>query len=236
MNKLQNIRIILCRTSHPGNIGSAARAMKTMGLSRLYLVAPHDYPHPSSYALASGATDVLENIAICNTLEEALAGCAFAIGFTARKRELSHEPVSAREAAAEALEFAAQQEVALVFGNETNGLTNEELIRCQRTAHIPANPEYSSLNLAAAVQVLAYELRMTTESDRISAKPVKYATHDEVEGFYQHLEQTLIDIDFLDPAQPKRLMLRLRRLFTRARLQEEEVNILRGILKAIAKK
>lgn len=237
MNKLNNIRIVLCRTSHPGNIGSAARAMKTMGLSRLYLVRPRKFPHEESYALASGATDVLENIQICDTLEQALAGCTLAIGLTARKRELSHHAVLPREAAAEALEIAKAQEVALVFGGETNGLSNEELIRCQRLAHIPANPEYSSLNLGAAVQVLAYELRMASETTpQSAANPVELATHDEAEGFYSHLEQTLIDIGFLDPAQPKRLMLRLRRLFTRAGLQKEEVNILRGVLKSIAEK
>lgn len=237
MNNLDHIRIVLCRTSHPGNIGSTARAMKTMGLSRLYLVRPRKFPHEESYALASGATDVLENIQICDTLEDALTGCTLAIGLTARKRELSHRAISPREAAAEALQIAAQQEVALVFGGETNGLSNEELIRCQRLAHIPANPEYSSLNLAAAVQVLAYELRMALElTPRAAAKQVELATHDEAEGFYSHLEQTLIDIGFLDPAQPKRLMSRLRRLFTRAGLQKEEVNILRGILKSIAEK
>lgn len=237
VNKLDNIRIVLCQTSHPGNIGSAARAMKTMGLSRLHLVRPKEFPHPNSYAMASGATDVLENIIVCETLEQALAGCAFVIGLSARKRELSHVPLTPREAAEEALEIASEQEVAMVFGNETNGLSNEELIRCQRLAHIPANPEYSSLNLAAAVQVMAYELRTKNEeAPQLKAERIKYATHDEVEGFYQHLEQTLIEIGYLDVAQPKRLMSRLRRLFARTRLHEEEINILRGILKAIHKK
>ena len=237
MNKLDHIRIVLCQTSHPGNIGAAARAMKTMGLSRLYLVRPRKFPHAESYALASGATDVLENIVVCETLEQALQGCSLVIGLTARKRELSHEAISPREAAAEALAIAASQEVALVFGGETNGLSNEELILCQRLTHIPANPEYSSLNLAAAVQVLAYELHMAAEAaPQITSKRLQLATHDEVEGFYVHLEQTLIDIGFLDPALPKRLMSRLRRLFTRARLQKEEVNILRGILKSISEK
>lgn len=237
MNRLDNIRIVLCQTSHPGNIGSAARAMKTMGLSRLYLVRPREFPHAASYAMASGATDVLENIVVCHTLEEALAGCALVIGLSARKRELSHVAVTPREATEAILEIAAKQEAALVFGNETNGLSNEELIRCQRLAHIPANPQYSSLNLAAAVQVMAYELRMQNEErPQHRAERVKYATHDEVEGFYQHLEQTLIDIGYLDIAQPKRLMSRLRRLFARTRLHEEEINILRGILKSINKK
>ena len=236
MNKLDHIRIVLCQTSHPGNIGAAARAMKTMGLSRLYLVRPRKFPHAESYAMASGATDVLENIVVCETLEQALQGCSLVIGLTARKRELSHDAISPREAAAEALVIATSQEAALVFGGETSGLSNEELILCQRLAHIPANPEYSSLNLAAAVQVLAYELYMAAEAPQAAVKRLQLATHDEVEGFYIHLEQTLIDIGFLDPALPKRLMSRLRRLFTRARLQKEEVNILRGILKSISKK
>ncbi len=236
MNKLENIRVVLCRTSHPGNIGSAARAMKTMGLSRLYLVRPRKFPHEDTYAMASGATDVLENIQVCDTLEQALAGCTLAIGLTARKRELSHAAITPREAAAEAVQIAATEEVALVFGGETNGLSNEELIRCQKLAHIPANPEYSSLNLGAAVQVLAYELRMSVEMPpEQPVKARKLATHDEVEGFYNHLEQTLVDIEFLDPEAPKRLMTRLRRLFTRAVLQQEEINILRGILTAVNK-
>lgn len=237
MNKLDNIRIVLCHTSHPGNIGSAARAMKTMGLSRLCLVKPRKFPHAEAVAMASGATDVLENAQLFDTLEDALAGCALVIGLTARQRELSHAAISPRVAAAEALAIAADLDVALVFGGETSGLSNEELIRCQRLAHIPANPDYSSLNLASAVQVLAYELRVASEdAPQAGGKRLQPATHDEIEGFYIHLEQTLIDIGFLDPALPKRLMLRLRRLFTRAGLQKEEVNILRGILKSIAEK
>ncbi len=232
MNKLKNIRIVLCRTSHPGNIGSAARAMKTMGLFRLYLVRPRVFPHEDTYAMASGAVDVLENIRICDTLEQALAGCKLAIGMTARRRELSHAAFTPREIAVEAMQIASMSEVALVFGGETNGLSNEELIRCQKLAHIPANPEYSSLNLAAAVQVLAYELRMADEpSTKAASKMIELASLDEIEGFFQHLEQTLIESGFLNPQQPKRLMMRLRRLFTRATLQKEEVNILRGMLK-----
>jgi tRNA/rRNA methyltransferase len=237
VNRLDNIRIVLCQTSHPGNIGSAARAMKTMGLSRLHLVRPRKFPHADATAMASGATDVLDRAKVFETLEDALAGSALVIGLSARKRELSHEPVTPRAAAAEALAIAETQEVALVFGNETYGLSNEELIRCQRLAHIPANPEYSSLNLAAAVQVLAYELRLANEeAPATHGKYPQLATHDEIEGFYAHLEQTLIDIRFLDPALPRRLMLRLRRLFTRAQLEKEEINILRGILKSISEK
>jgi len=234
LESLTNIRIVLCQTSHPGNIGSAARAMKTMGLSQLVLVRPKKFPHDIAEAMASGAGDILTEARVCDTLEEALTGCTFVIGLSARKRELSHQLVTAREAAAEAVQLAANQSVALVFGTEMSGLSNDELIRCQLLAMIPANPEYSSLNLAAAVQVMAYEIRIAALG---TVAPVdsdfNLASHEDVEGFYRHLEETLIGTGFLDPAMPKRLMSRLRRLFTRARLEKEEVNILRGILKSI---
>lgn len=234
-DSLSSIRIVLCQTSHPGNIGSTARAMKTMGLYDLRLVRPKKFPHAEAEAMASGATDVLAEAQVCDTLEEALAGCAFAIGMSARKRELTHELASSRQAAEHAAQLAASQPVALVFGTEMSGLSNDELIRCHQLAMIPANPEYSSLNLAAAVQVMAYELRMAAlgKVSTESASPFPLANHDDVEGFYRHMEETLVRIGFLDPAMPKRLMPRLRRLFTRARLEKEEVNILRGILKSI---
>lgn len=239
---MQLMRIVLCQTSHPGNIGSAARAMKTMGLSRLTLVNPRKFPHAEATSMASGATDVLEQAVVCDTLEAALAGCGLVVGMTARRRELSHPPQTPRQAATGVLAATAQAEVALVFGNETSGLSNEELMLCQQLVHIPANPEYSSLNLAAAVQLMAYELRLAAlgEEDYQTPHPnpyrrIKPATHDEIEGFYGHLEATLVEIGFLDPQQPRRLMSRLRRLFARAGLQQEEVNILRGMLKAIRK-
>lgn len=231
---LANIRVVLCQTSHPGNIGAAARAMKTMGLSDLVLVRPKKFPHAEAEAMASGATDILAEARICDTLEQALAGCAVVVGLSARRRELTHEQVSAREAAGRAVAIAHNQPVALVFGTEMSGLSNAELIQCQLLAMIPANPEYSSLNLAAAVQILAYEVRQAAIAPaQAETPPFPLAQHDEVEGFLQHLEQTLVDIRFLDPASPKRLMPRLRRLFARARLEKEEVNILRGILKAV---
>lgn len=241
---LGRVRVVLCQTSHPGNIGSAARAMKTMGLSHLYLVNPLKFPHADANMMSAGATDILEAATLCDSLEAALAGCEMVVGLTARKRELSHLPASPRQAAAEVLEVAANGEVALVFGNETSGMSNEELILCQRLAHIPANPDYSSLNLAAAVQLMAYELRVAALGDPQEAyqaphpnpyKRIKPATHDEIEGFYGHLEYVLVKVGYLDLAQPKRLMSRLRRLFTRAGLQQEEINILRGVLKAIEK-
>lgn len=237
MNKpasLDNIRIVLCQTSHPGNIGSAARAMKTMGLSELALVNPKKFPHPDAEAMASGATDVLEQAKVCGSLQEALAGCGLVVGLSARKRELTHEPVTAREAATQAIQVAGTQKVALVFGTEMSGLSNAELIQCQQLVMIPANPAYSSLNLGAAVQVLAYELRQAAVQPELPVgASFPLAGHDEVEGFFSHLEETLVRIGFLNPQSPKRLMPRLRRLFARARLEKEEVNILRGILKHI---
>lgn len=239
MNKpaaLDNIRIVLCQTSHPGNIGATARAMKTMGLSDLALVNPKKFPHAEATAMASGATDLLEQAQCYGTLQEALAGCNLVIGLSARRRELTHELVTARMAAEAAAQVAASQKVALVFGTEMSGLSNAELIQCQQLAMIPANPEYSSLNLGAAVQVLAYELRQAAANpEPAPGKGFPLAGHDEIEGFFAHLEETLLRIGFLDPAMPKRLMPRLRRLFARARLEKEEVNILRGILKSMQK-
>lgn len=239
MNKpasLDNVRIVLCQTSHPGNIGGAARAMKTMGLRDLALVNPKKFPHADATAMASGATDVLDSAIVCESLQQALAGCSLVIGLSARKRELTHELVTAREAAMQAIETAGTQKIALVLGTEMSGLSNAELIQCQQLAMIPANPKYSSLNLAAAVQLMAYELRMAAiapEKEPASGFPL--AQHDEIEGFFAHLEETLIRIGFLNPDMPKRLMPRLRRLFARARLEKEEVNILRGILKSMQK-
>src|SRR6185436_20129236 len=157
--RLARIRVVLCRPTHPGNIGAAARAIKTMGLSQLALVAPKLYPHPDAIARASGAADVLEAARVCPTLDDALAGCVLAIGLSARHRELVGKVQSARDAAVEAIDHAATGEVAIVFGTETFGLTNDDVSRCQTLAFIPANPDYGSLNLAAAVQVVAYELR-----------------------------------------------------------------------------
>jgi tRNA/rRNA methyltransferase len=231
----QNIRIVLCQTSHPGNIGSTARAMKTMGLHNLYLVQPKLFPDPQATALAAGATDILENAIMTNTLPEALAGCAFAIGMSARKRTLSHEIVTPKEAALEANKIALSQPVAFVFGTEMSGLSGEELDCCQLQTLIPANPEYSSLNLAMAVQIMCYELRMSAMEANIHAdsKPVEtieLATNDELERFYAHLEETLIHIGYINPRAPKKLFERLRRLYSRTRLEKEEVNLLRGIL------
>ena len=222
-------------TSHPGNIGAVARAMKTMGLSRLYLVAPKSFPHEQATAMASGATDVLEGAMVCATLEEALNGITLAVGASTRRREIVAEVLTPAESALRLLhEAAGDHNVALLFGNETFGLSNEELGCCQALMSIPANPAYSSLNLAAAVQIAAYELRLRALDEAPWSPPdVDGADLRDVERFYVELEKTLVGIGFLDPASPKRLMPKLRRLFARTRLAREELNILRGFLAAV---
>lgn len=239
---LQNIRVVLVNTSHPGNIGGAARAMKNMGLSRLVLVDPEDFPSPDAIARASGATDVLDAAQVVATLEEALTGCSLVFGTSARDRRIPWPLLDPRETGAACVEqLEGGGEVALVFGREYAGLTNEELQRCQFHVHIPSNPDFSSLNLAAAVQVLSYEVRMAwlaaqgqpsktaklETTSMLSAQPV---TSDELEHYYGHLEQTLVDIGFLDPQKPRHLMPRLRRLYGRSGISRLEMNILRGIL------
>jgi tRNA/rRNA methyltransferase len=233
LHLLANVRIVLCQTSRPGNIGAAARAMKTMGLNQLYLVTPKKFPDKEADAMACNAVDLLETAHVCATLQEALTGCAFAIGLTARRRDLSHEMFSAQQAAIQAIEVAAAQPIALIFGTEMSGLSNAELDLCQLLAMIPTDPEFSSLNLASAVQVMSYEVRMATLDRAMeqvdAAAPL--AANEDVEGFYRHLEETLIKIGFLNADAPGRLMQRVRRIYARARLEKEEVNILRGILK-----
>jgi tRNA/rRNA methyltransferase len=230
---LARIRVVLSRPSHPGNIGAAARAMKTMGLSRLYLVEPKAFPHPEAETRASGAVDVLKNATICATLAEALEGTVLAAALTSRRRDLCAPPRWLPDAASELLATAGQSEVAVVFGNETFGLSNEEVALCQRTVMIPANAEYASLNLGAAVQVIAWELRRQALEGGLPMLPQDYgepATHDDVERLVAHFEQAMIGSGFLDPDKPRRLIPRLRRLFSRAGLEREEVAILRGAL------
>ena len=224
---------MLCETSHPGNIGAAARAMKTMGLSRLVLVKPKHFPHADAEAFASGALDVLRAAVVRDSLEEALAGTVLAVASSSRHRDLTHEVVDCREACKRMVQVASHDEVALVFGPERTGLTVRDVSRCQLIAVIPANPDYASLNLAQAVQVFGYELRMSAGGMVPHvAQSSEPATHDEVEGFYRHLEEVFHASGFLDPQVPKRLMQRMRRLFARSRLEKEEVNILRGFLRA----
>ncbi|MDR2000342.1 MAG: RNA methyltransferase [Zoogloeaceae bacterium] len=237
-SSLERIRIVLCQPSHPGNIGAAARAMKTMGLTRLYLVAPKIFPDPQATAMAAGAVDVLANARICASLAEALTGTVAATALTSRRRDLATEPAWARPAAAQLAAEAASGEVALVFGNETAGLSNEELSLCRHWALIPTDREFKSLNLAQAVQILCYELRMAA----VDAGPPPTVTeagapasHEEVEALIGHLERAVIASGFLDPAKPKRLIPRMRRMFARAGLEKEEVNILRGMLSSFEK-
>lgn len=234
---LSRIRVVLCRPSHPGNIGAAARAMKTMGLSNLYLVAPKQFPDPEADTRATGAVDVLERAIVTNSLKDALVGSAFVVALTARQRDIGPVLGQPRETVERLLAEAANGEVALVFGNETVGLSNEEILHCQAAVTIPTNPDFSSLNLGSAVQVLSYECRMAAFAGRPPvaghgvtpfASPV--ATHDEVEGLYGHLETVMTSTGFFNPEQPGRLLQKLRRLFGRVRLEKDEINILRGIL------
>ena len=239
---LDKIRIVLSHTSHPGNIGAAARAMKTMGLSRLTLVNPKRYPDNEAIARAAGAEDILVHAKVCESLDAALADTVLAVAISARHRNLGPAPMQAREAVTEILAQAMTGEVALVFGNETAGLSNDEVQRCQRTVFIPANPDYSSLNLGSAVQLLSYELRLAAFDGRppVVTKAVPFAsplaTNEDVERFYVHLERVMVTTDFLDPRQPRRLLPKLRRLFGRAELERDEINILRGILDAVERK
>lgn len=241
-NRLERVRIVLSNTSHPGNIGAAARAMKTMGLSRLFLINPKKFPDDEATARAAGADDVLANAVVCKTLDEALEGTVFSVALSARHRNLGPERSQARETAPLILDKAADGCVALVFGNETAGLSNADVQRCQRTVFIPADPDYSSLNLGAAVQVLCYELRLAaydgrpTEVSRTVPFASPAATNDDIERFYVHLERIMVATGFLDPNHPKRLMSKLRRLFGRAGLERDEINILRGILDAVEKR
>ncbi len=232
---LGNIRVVLSHTSHPGNIGAAARAMKTMGLDSLYLVNPKSFPDKEAERRATGAWSVLNSASVCGDLDEALSGTILAAAITARQRDLSHEVFDARQGALELLGHARQGPVALVFGTEMSGLTTLEVSKCQIILHIPTNPEYSSLNLASAVQLLAYELRMALPSIEPSPTVGVPAGFDETELLYRHLERVAITSGFLNPQEPKRLMQRIRRMFARTRLEREEVSILRGMLGACEK-
>lgn len=237
------IRVVLVSTSHPGNIGGAARAMKNMGLSQLVLVDPERFPDPEAVSRASGADDILVNARVVATLEEALADCVLVLGTSARDRRIPWPVVDPREAAdklLDQLEGPAAGPVALVFGREHSGLTSEELQRCRYHVHIPSDPEFSSLNLATAVQVLSYEVRMQSlkrqglstsfQKPEAVAEDEPPVTAEQMELFYQHLQQVMVEIGFLDPQQPKKLMSRLRRLYERGQPNQVEMNILRGIL------
>jgi len=238
---LNNIRIVLSHTSHAGNIGATARAMKTMGLKSLYLVNPKSFPDTEADVRAVSARDLLNQARVCESIDEALQDTVLAAALTVRSREFAHETHNARDGARILLEHAQNHPVALIFGAETSGLTTTEVSKCQMTIFIPTNPDYSSLNLASAVQIMGYELLMaTSEIKMLHPKQPVYlqktpASFNDIEFFYQHLEQVMIRTDFLDPQKPKKLMQRMRRLFSRIRLEKKEINILRGILNAVEK-
>ena len=226
------VRIVLCRPSHPGNIGAAARAMKTMGLGDLRLVNPERHPAPEDRWMATNAMDVLAELKTHESLQSAISDCVTAFALSARPREWSTQVLDARAAAARAAEL--DGDVAFVFGNEQAGLTNEEMLACQYLVHIPASPGFSSLNLAQAVQVVSYELFLTLVHESPKARMEKAATVADREGLYSHLEQAAIESGFFDPASNSKLPTRLRRLFSRVPdLEREEVNILRGLLNAL---
>ncbi len=236
------IRIVLVEPSHGGNIGGCARAMKNMGLTHLVLVAPQEFPGAEASARAAGADDVLVQAEVCATLDEAIANCQLVVGCSARARRIAWPMLDPSQAAQKLVEAAADREVAVLFGRERTGLTNDELDRCQILVNIPANPEFSSLNLACAVQVIAYELRRAGTVDRAAATGMAemlgepLATSAEVQQFYLHLEQVMIETGFLNPDNPRLLMRRIMRLYNRVEMTANEVNILRGILTSFKQK
>ncbi len=232
---LSNIRIVLVETTHPGNIGAVARAMKNMCLSDLRLVKPKLFPHSEAIARASGADDLLDGARVHDDLVSALEECRLVVGASARLREVEWPQVDPRVCAEKLLPEAAQGPVAVVFGRESSGLTNDELARCHYLVHIPSNPDYSSLNVAMAVQVISHEINMARQQDRddylgeVRPQPAPPAA---MESFHAHLQQAIVDIGFSDSNQSEKLLLRLRKLFARARPDQDELNILRGILSA----
>lgn len=237
---LTNARVVLIHTTHPGNIGSVARAMKNMGLSELVLVQPKQFPHERAYWRAASAADVIDNARVVDTFDEAIADCGLVVGTSARGRRIPWPLVNPRVCAETVYPELSRHPVALVFGREDRGMTNEELQRCNLHVNIPASPTYSSLNLGMAVQVVLYELRMahlagSLSSDDMQEWDTRRARNDEVERLFVHLEETLIELEFLDPAAPKQLMTRLRRMFSRIRLDDMEVQMMRGILSSVQK-
>ncbi|WP_422133573.1 tRNA (cytosine(32)/uridine(32)-2'-O)-methyltransferase TrmJ [Endozoicomonas sp. ALD040] len=238
---LSNIRIILINTFHPGNIGSAARAMKTMGLSNLCLVSPQRFPDPDAESMAAGAQNVLAAARVFQTLDEAIADCSMVIGTSARTRNHTfNRPMLTAEVCADKLVAeAARNPVALVFGQETMGLTNQELEKCHYHVSIDANPEYPVLNVASAIQILCYDIRKAelrkSQPDFSGDEAEEYPLARELEYFYEHLEETLNNINFIIKQHPGLVMTRLRRLYNRARPEAKELNMLRGILAAVQK-
>ncbi|EPU1006685.1 tRNA (cytosine(32)/uridine(32)-2'-O)-methyltransferase TrmJ [Vibrio cholerae] len=236
---LERVKVVLVGTTHSGNIGSAARAMKVMGLSQMVLVDPQCQVDAQAIALAAGASEIALNAQIYPTLEAAVADCGLVVGTSARSRTLEWPTLEPRECGEKLISEANQHSVAMVFGRERTGLTNEELQLCHYHVCVPANPEYSSLNLAMAVQLLSYEVRMAylalQQSSQSSTLQEEYPRHQELERFYAHLEQVIMQTEFISAQQPGQVMNKLRRMFTRARPEAQEINILRGILTSVQK-
>lgn len=236
---LERVKVVLVGTTHSGNIGSAARAMKVMGLSQMVLVDPQCQVDAQAIALAAGASEIALNAQIYPTLEAAVADCGLVVGTSARSRTLEWPMLEPRECGEKLISEANQHSVAMVFGRERTGLTNDELQLCHYHVCVPANPEYSSLNLAMAVQLLSYEVRMAylalQQSSQSSTLQEEYPRHQELERFYAHLEQVIMQTEFISAQQPGQVMNKLRRMFTRARLEAQEINILRGILTSVQK-
>lgn len=245
-NTLDNIRIVMIQTSHPGNIGSAARAMKVMGLSELYLVKPKSFPDDLAVAMSSNAAEILDKATVVESLPEAIADCQLVVGSSARhERTLSWDIKDSRNCGELVAQQAQHGKVAILFGRESSGLTNEELALCQHLVHIPTNPDYNSLNVASAVQIMAYECRIAAFSnesnnndDEISNTESgdDWVTAKDMDGYFDHLKEVMVDLDFLDPENPRYLIPRLRRLYSRSGITRSELNLLRGMLSAIQKR
>lgn len=236
---LENIRIILVEPSHPGNIGAVARALKNMGLGELFLVKPKKFPDAEAYYRASGADEILARATVTATLTEALTGCSVVFGTSARSREMPQPLLNAREAASKIMTEFAAAKTAIVFGPERTGLENEDLMKCHYHVQIPTVDNFSSLNLAMAVQVVAYELFMANLINKnitaIAQQSPNLATADQLEGLFQHIEQAMIHLEFLDPNKPRKLMQRIRRIIHRAHIDRDDLDLLRGIMAAIQK-
>ena len=233
---LKNIRIVLVRTYHAGNIGSAIRAMKTMGLTELVLVNPRDYPSEEANKMASSAEDLLEHTKVVDSLYEAVKDCELVIACTARPRTFDLPVIDPEQSATQLMKIAAKKPVALVFGPERMGLHNDDIQLAHYRVTIPANPDYSSLNLASAVQILCYELRKQMDNPTEPEIPRTFPSIEQKENFYETLEEVLNDVDFVNKQHPGQLMLKLRRFFSRAEMDESELNILRGSLAALQRK
>jgi len=232
---LDNIRIVMVATTHPGNIGAAARAMKTMGQKNLYLIKPKIFPSAEVTARATGADDILANAVVCESLAEAIRDCVLVVATSARSRSIAWPTYEPRDYVAEMLRVAANGPVAILFGRESSGLANDELEYCHTMLRIPAIEEFNSLNIASAVQIICYELlcaSLATDHESVVTEEGEPVTAEQMQQFYEHLEACMTDIGFYDPEKPKRLMRRMKRLFNRARPDQNEMNILRGLLAA----